>query len=224
MADDQTSLVNQTPTTSPEATPAPGDAVKPPESAPVSSPEAAPGVPPPPTAEEKAAAEAKAKALVSKDNPFKPEELKLPEGFVLNEDASKTFVELVNKHAIPRDAVGDLVKLQADFMKAASEKGETQWNELQTTWQNEVRADPEIGGSKLSQTQSGIGKLLTTYGDDKVRAAFDLTGAGNNPAIVRFLAKMAADLTEPGVRSPPHLPQTEKTAAEVLYPNQGKAA
>jgi hypothetical protein len=180
---------------------------------------------PEPTAEEKAAAEAKAKLAVSKDNPFKPEELKLPEGLTLDEGLSKGFVELVNKHSIPRDVAAELVKLQTDAMKAASEKSDTQWSELQTKWQNDIKADKDFGGDKLATNQSGIGHLLTKYGDADVRAAFDLTGAGNHPAIFRFLSKMAADLVEPGARSPSIPPsQSLQDVASKMYPNQGKAA
>lgn len=177
-----------------------------------------------PTPEEKAKLEAETKNKVSPDNPFKPEELKLPDGFVIDETASKGFVELVNKHGIPRDGVAELVKLQSDLMKAASERGDAQRDELWNSWRNEVMADKEIGGDKLTQTQAGIGHLLTKYGDAKTRAAFDLTGAGNHPDIIKFLAKMTADLTEPGTRPPPSHTTSEKSLADKMYPNQGKAA
>ncbi len=220
---------NQTPTSSPQPSaefkPDPGktDAENATAKAAFDA-EQAKGKPPELTPEQKAAAEAAAKLVVSKDNPFKPEELKLPDGITIDETASKGFVDLINKHGIPRDAAAALVTLQTDLIKAASEKSDAQWNELQTTWQNEVKADKEIGGDKLTTTLSGIGKLLDKYGDSKTRDAFNLTGAGNNPAIVKFLAKMSADLTEPGTRPPPSQTTPAQSLAEKMYPNQGKAA
>ena len=176
------------------------------------------------TPEQKAAKETEAKNKVSKDNPFKVEELKLPDGMKIDEPTSKGFVDLVNKFGIPRDAAAELVNLQAAAMKAASEKGESAWNDLQTEWQKAVKADPDFVGEKFTTAQAGIGQLLTKYGDDGVKAAFDLTGAGNNPAIFKFLSKIAKDLTEPGPRPIPSLTSVPKSAAETLFPNQGKAA
>lgn len=173
-------------------------------------------------ADDKAAADAANK--VSKDSPFKVEELKLPEGFTLDESTSKGFVELVNKHGIPRDAAAELVKLQADFMKAASEKGDKQWTDLQEQWSNEVKADPEIGGDKLGPTTGAIAKVIDKYGTPELRTAFDLTGAGNNLHVIKFLAKIAKDLTEGSAPPNSMAAGNQQTIAERMYPNQGKAA
>ncbi len=177
------------------------------------------------TAEQKAAKEAEAKNKVSKENPFKVEELKLPEGFTIDEPTSKGFVEIVNKFGLPRDAVAELVALQANAMKVASEKGVNDWNALRTEWQSKIKSDPDFGGDKITVNQAAIGQLLTKYGDDEVRHAFDLTDAGNHPAVFRFLSKIAKDLVEPGPRPVPTPPSPARSAADILYGDtQGKAA
>lgn len=186
--------------------------------------QAAKAKPPEETPEQKAAKEAAAKNAVSKDNPFKPEELKLPDGVKIDETTSKSFVDLVNKFGIGRDAAAELVNLQVAAMKAASEKGDSAWNDMQTEWQNNIKADPDFAGDKFTTAQAGIGQLLTKYGDAATRAAFDLTGAGNNPAIFKMLSKIAQDLTEPGPRPVPSLTSVPKDHASILFPNQGKAA
>lgn len=177
------------------------------------------------TPEQKAAKETETKNKVSKENPFKVEELKLPEGFTIDEPTSKGFVEIVNKFGLPRDAVAELVALQANAMKVASEKGVNDWNNLRTEWQSKIKSDPDFGGDKVTVNQAAIGQLLTKYGDDEVRHAFDLTDAGNHPAIFRFLSKIAKDLVEPGPRPVPTPPSPARSAADILYGDtQGKAA
>lgn len=165
-----------------------------------------------------------AKDKVSKDNPFKVEEIKLPDGFTVDETTSKGFVDLVNKHGISRTAAAEFVKLQADLMKAASEKGDKQWTDLQEQWAKEVKADPEIGGDKLEPAVGAIAKIFDKYGSKELRSAFDLTGAGNNPHVIKFLAKIAKDLNEPGPGPSPSPNASEISLAQKMYPNQGKAA
>ena len=159
---------------------------------------------------------------VTKDNPFKAEELKLPEGTTLDPEAGKSFVDLVNKFGISRDAVNELVALQNKVMLANSEAGSRDWAKMQEEWSSEVMKDAEIGGTNWPKVQTKIGGLLDTYGTPELRQAFDLTGAGNNPHVVRFMSKVASVLSEGGFISSNASTTGERSAAEILYPNQGK--
>lgn len=173
------------------------------------------------TAEQKAADEAAAKANDTRANPFKADEIKLAEGFEVDEATTKSFVDVVNKFGLPRDAVAELVTLQSNAMKAASEKGSALWTKMQEDWQKEIQADPDIGGEKLKENLGAVAKVLDKYGTPDLRAAFDLTGAGNNPHVIRFMAKIAKELNEPGPTT--GVPASgAKDPAATLFPNQGR--
>lgn len=155
--------------------------------------------------------------------PHKAESFKLPEGFTADPQAMTKFTEIANKAKLPADVANELISLQAELSKQASEAGSAAFAEMQTKWQTEVRSDPEIGGAKLDANLGNIAKLLQKYDVPGVREAFTLTGAGNNPAIVKFLAKVAADLSESGPLAGAPGATAERTLAQVLYPNQGKS-
>ena len=153
------------------------------------------------TAFDKAAADAKTadetlKANDTKLNPFKPEEIKLPEGMAVDPVLSKSFSDLINSSGVPRDVAQKLVDLQAQSMKAISEEGTRAWTETQENWRKEITADPMFVGENLTKHTTAISRLLDTHGSPEVRQAFDITGAGNNPFIVKFLAKVASTFTE----------------------------
>jgi len=75
------------------------------------------------------------------------------------------------------------------------------WEDTQTAWRDELKADPEIGG-KLDVVRTTVSRALDGLGDPKLandfRQAMTFTGAGNNPAIVRAFYKLARQLTEGG--------------------------
>jgi hypothetical protein len=147
-------------------------------------------------------------------------DLKAPEGLEIDQALGNEFVILLNDQNLSRsDLANKLIELQSKALTTASEKSSQEFVQLQEQWRNEVMADSEIGGSKWNGTQSSIAKLLDAYGDEKTRLAFDVTGAGNNPDVVRFLAKvgnaLAAGLPRPG--SPG---SQERTHADILFPNQ----
>jgi hypothetical protein len=186
------------------------------------APAPAPGDPPKdPAAEPKPPAADP--ALDTKANPFKAEEIKFSTADVtVNPEVAGEFVALVNELGLPRDQVAKLVALQEKTMAAASETGSRAWAEVQDKWASEVQADPDIGGQKWPEVQGKIGQLLDTYGNAELRQAFDLTGAGNNPHVVRFMSKVAAVLSESGYISGSPGGLGEKSAANILYPTQGK--
>jgi hypothetical protein len=129
------------------------------------------------------------------------------------------FVELVNKYNIPREAVDAMVDLQTKAMQKNSEAGSLAWSDMQKQWAGEIAADPELGG-KMWETKHApaIGQMLDKYGSPDVRAALDLTGAGNNPHVVRMFAKLAAAVTEPGFVPAPAPVDNQSTAESRIYP------
>lgn len=135
------------------------------------------------------------------------------------------FLGIVNEAKLPAEAAQKLVDLHTSFAKQASEAGSKLWEETQKSWQDEVRADPEIGGQKLEENLSHVAKLIDRFGGDRaqaIREAFSITGAGNNPAIVRFMVAVGKELSDPSPISgrPTSAPLD---AASILYPNQGKS-
>jgi hypothetical protein len=174
------------------------------------------------TPEEKAKAEAEAATKAADDTkatPFKVDEIKLAEGFEVDPTLAGELTEVINEFGIPRSAVTKLLSLQEKAMSATSEAGSRLWSETQDTWRKEITADPDIGGDKWGKVSASIGQVLDKYGSPEVRAALDMTGAGNNPHIARMMAKIAADLTEPGfVPSGKPANQPQDTASK-LYPD-----
>ena len=94
------------------------------------------------------------------------------------------------------DRANGLANLQAEVLKGQSEKAMADWEALNATWQDEVKADPEVGGAKLDTTLASISTLINTHGSPELRQIMDATGAGNNLHVVRFMAKIANLLGE----------------------------
>lgn len=229
--------MNDAPQPTPTPTPSPTPSPTPAPGSPPSSPTPASQVPGPDDAAARAIAEEVARRAQAtpptpeppktpppdpgdtRATPYKMEEMKLPDGVEIHQPSQESFVKLVNEHAIPRKTVDALLNLQADVMKAASEMGSKAFTDLQAAWQDEVQKHPTIGGAHLQGHLANIGKLIDFAGpvlSPKVRAAFDLTGAGNHPAIVEWLSGIAKELVESGhISGGP--PLTPGAAADRIY-------
>lgn len=177
-----------------------------------------------PRVEEKSGEETKTEETVVE--PLTAEALTFPEGIQVDEAARDEFLGILNNRELtPAAQAQALVDLQVKLAQQASETGSNAWTELQTKWVDEVKADPDIGGDKLEPILTSIGKAIDDYGTPELREVFAITGAGNNPHVIKFLSKLASAVNEgthiqgkPGGTGE----RTEDDVAERLYPSMAK--
>lgn len=129
--------------------------------------------------------------------PLKAEDIQLPEGFEADPELINGFVETLNNNeTTPAERASALLDLHNKVLQTAAEQMETTWQQTQKEWQDAARALPELGGDNLDRTLGDVAKVVDRYGGKDVREAFDLTGAGNHPAVIQMFAKIAKDLNE----------------------------
>lgn len=199
--------------TAPAVTPVPG-------ANPTLAAEAPPAAPVDPNAPKPAegAKPAEAPAIAAID----PAKFTIPEGFTRDEDAIKSLVETLSDEKLaPQDRAQRLMDIHADVVKKVGEANTKAWTDLNEGWIKEAKADPEIGGAKLEATKTTIAKAIDSLGPDSAKAfrqALDMTGAGNNPAIIRGLNKWASQIVE-GSHVTGTPPSGPKDTAAMFFPN-----
>lgn len=180
-----------------------------------------------PTAEAPKEGEAPAKEPEKKDEPpeLKPEDYKItvPEGFDTEDELYQTFLAGAAKGGLDNESVQALLdSLLPGYQKQILAPYE-QWKALNTEWRGQVAADPEIGGANTPVVMANIHKAMKLYGEPALLEAMETTGAGNNPAVLRFLNRVCSRLVEPGpVMGQPGAASRDRAAE--LYPSANKSA
>lgn len=151
--------------------------------------------------------------------PLSAEDISFGEDIEVSEELQSELLEAFNNQELdPKARAQALVDLHVKAMKAAGEASVKQWSDMQQQWQDEVKADAEIGGENLQPALERISRLLKERGSPELLGVMDLTGAGNNPHVLKFLDSVAKDLTEGGpVSGGPK--GDERSAASKLYPS-----
>lgn len=157
-------------------------------------------------------------------------EFKVPEGFELDETVSKEASDLFKSMNLPQAAAQSLVDFYIKQTQAAVDAPLRMVQEQNDRWIDEVKADKDLG-PKIAQVRTTISKAIDGLGDPILakdfRTAMDFTGAGNHPAFIKALYKLAQQVTEGGhVRGNGPSPGGQenpkgapKDAAHALYPN-----
>lgn len=161
-----------------------------------------PGAEPKPGEEPKPLIEGEPKPPVAEPEPFVPltaEDITFPEGLEVSDEARDEALAVINNRELsPKEQLQALINLQGKLAKETSETISETWATTQKAWQDEVKADPTIGGDKLPATLSAVNKLVSEYGSPELVEAFALTGAGNNVHVIKFLNTVAGKLLEGG--------------------------
>ena len=155
-------------------------------------------------------------------------DFKAPEGQTLDPAVIEKATPIFKELGLSNDAAQKLV----DFYNAQAREGKQMVDSMRTEWKAEVAKLPELVTNPRAVEDLGRAKAVIFENDPKGLAAFneamDLTGAGDNPAIVRGWLRAAARLVEGGHvsgRTPSPEGQTPPdkavvpTAAQALYPN-----
>lgn len=131
---------------------------------------------------------------------FDVAQLQLPEGVSFSETEAAAFAEVLNSDLSPQERGQKLVELylssQEALNKAGQEAAVTAWNEMNLNWRKELEALPEFEGNVSAKLGEVKQALITLGADQQFFQALDLTGAGNNPHVVKMLAKLTVPYIE----------------------------
>lgn len=167
----------------------------------------------------------KAEAKVPEEKPVEYN-FKLPEGAQEDPELMGQFKELAKDGKLTSEQAQKIVDLAPKIGERIAQANQQRWNEMITDWQGKVRSDPEIGGTKYDATFASISKAIDNYAPKEKEAllnAFRLTGAGSEPNIVKFIARLSNQVGEPNYVPGSGANPAKKSGAEILYPTMNKS-
>lgn len=193
-------------------TPAEGDAADKPAAEPGAKTEAE-------LAAEKEATEKANKEKKESGAPEKYEFKATAEGQDLDAEALATFEPVARELGLSQEQAQKLVDIYGkDIVPKLEQKQAEAWQQQTEQWGNDVRADKEIGGDKLTANIGMAQKALDQFGTPELRTYLEQTGLGNHPDLVRCFMKIGKSMGEDSMVMAGNGGQ--RSAAEVLYGNK----
>ena len=150
-------------------------------------------------------------------------EFKLPDGATVDGEQLEQATALFKEAGLPHEQAQKFIDLALSREQAAATRGVQAFVDLQTKWVSEIKADPEIGGTRFEASMASASRAIDRLGVPGLREALNLTGAGNNPAIVKAFVRLGQMVSEdrfmPGRNA---APAASRSPAETIYDGNPK--
>ena len=150
-------------------------------------------------------------------------EFKLPDGASIDGEQLEHATALFKEAGLPHEQAQKFIDLALSREQAAATRGVQAFVDLQTKWVSEIKADPEIGGTRFEASMASASRAIDRLGVPGLKEALNLTGAGNNPAIVKAFVRLGQMVSEdrfmPGRNS---APAASRSPAETIYDGNPK--
>ena len=147
-------------------------------------------------------------------------DFKVPEGVALGA-VDADVKALAKELGLGQESAQKVVDVAAKLVQSSAADQLATVKALHADWQAQTKADPAIGTpEKLAEAKAAMEATATP----QLRALLEGSGLANHPDVVRHFLKIGpaftADKFVPGGRRPAG---SEKTAAQVLYPEKAAA-
>jgi hypothetical protein len=149
-------------------------------------------------------------------------ELKLPEGFKMNEK----FIPVAQELGLDSAKAQKLADFYIGTLQETQVASDAAWKKQQTDWVSEIKADKEIGGQAFESTKVAVARAFDAFDKDgSIRKEIHALGLGSHPALVRLAVRAAALLKEDSTALPTTATPQGPSEDEVLkarYPTMFK--
>lgn len=157
------------------------------------------------------------------------EDFTLPEGVEINEADMGEFHEIAKDANLTQDQAQKLVDFQSKRAEATAEAFKQSMldahQKQNEDWVSELKSDKDFGGDNLDKNVGLAVKVTNKFGSPELKAILDSSGMGNNPELIKMFNRIGKAISEDSLDSESVNSETGsgKSAADTLYPNQGKS-
>ncbi len=144
-------------------------------------------------------------------------ELSLPENSLLSKEVINEITEYAKAENLSPAQAQKLLERESNAISNYHQQITENAKAQTQTWFNEVKNDRELGGENFNQTAEYAKRAMDTFGNDKLKEIFNVTGGGNHPEIVRFCAKIGKMIANDKLIHGQNHIGGGVSAAEVLY-------
>lgn len=145
--------------------------------------------------------------------------LELPEGVEIDDNLVETVSPIMKELELNQEQADKLAQAFAEHQQKQASDQAAAFEKQLNDWADQLKTDKEVGGDEFNANMAIARKAVETYGDDDLKSFMESTGAGSNPALVKFMHRVGQTLKEDG-SAPGGAPNQQGQSREQrMYPD-----
>lgn len=149
-------------------------------------------------------------------------EFTFPDGFTVQDDVLSEARTALAEAGVPKDKAQGLANVFVKALESAAQSQVSAIEAQQTEWLTEINAMPEFQGQTREKSLQTIGALVDQH--PGLKDVLSDPRVGNNPAMARFMLKVATQLSEGTPTAPGGTPEGAnrrgpRSLGSSLYPD-----
>lgn len=146
----------------------------------------------------------------------------LPEGVELDAEALEKAAPIFKELGLDQAGAQKLVDTYAEMVQAGNQRQVDSFNQMKQGWFEAAQNDREIGGEKFEENVADAKAALTKFGNPELKKLLNEFGIGNNPEVIRFMAKVGKLTKEDNPGNPGGNSAQSKDRVALMYPSDSK--
>lgn len=177
---------------------------------------------PPSTAPQEGAAPSEAPKVENIEAPKAPQEITytdfaLPEGFEFKSDILNKFTSAAKELKLDQPSAQKMVDIATEHAKMIIDSQAEQLAKTRESWVESIKTDKDFGGGKFNETIERAQRSLKTYGSNELVDILNSSGLGDNPEVIKLLAKIDKATSDDRIIDGRPNNNTGKAPAEIIY-------
>lgn len=144
-------------------------------------------------------------------------DLSAGEGYELDAEVFDQFKAALTEVGAPKEVAQKFLDMQTALLAKQADAYQAALVEQSQQWEQQVKADKELGGDNFEKTQAVAIKAIESFGSPELRQLLNDSGLGNHPELVKFCHRVGQKLTEDAVVLPGTQTGATKSIAERLW-------
>lgn len=144
--------------------------------------------------------------------------LTLPDGSPLEASAVQRVTDFAKSGKLAPETAQQVLDLAHAESHALVQRQVAEYQQKVTGWESSVKADANLGGANYPRTQTRVKLVMDKFSDPELKEAFQKTGFGNYPALVRCFEKIGAMMEGDQVIPPGATAPDEKNVLDRMFP------
>jgi len=150
-------------------------------------------------------------------------DFKLPKGMDMDQEALEAAMPLFKEMKASQETAQKVINVASQMVEKVLAKQQIAWTDRVAEWTKDAENDDEYGKASYDKSIMIARSAMRKVGGPSLAKALEETGTGNHPELIRVFYRLGKAIGEDNLDFGSVNPGSQKSLADRLFPNQGKA-